>query len=1010
MAVRFSSIVDAQSGIRALHINTSRINLNYGWALSSSGSGTKLTYAELGTAACVLRPNTNFSGIVVSGIDTLYTDNVETRKFVAERATIVGTLAADTLKANTLDVSNLDFSDTTLDVSNISVSGSAEIDTLSAVQVLAEQGAMEQLTVSATLDANRAVLSELTVLQTLHAGTIKARELAVDEELSANTITASFLNVDGWIDAKSLTVNGVPIMGGGSSGDDSGDDISTDLAVDSVTATKYVEVLGTTADKGIVLDTEDGLQLGTGASLTIRNLYDASVDPYVTIDVAGVKAATIHGNTVKGALIQGTTIQGQTVTGTTINATNLTAESMSSETLQAVTLTVDDTITSQELDTSILVADQLSANFLNIANSLQVQPSSDESPSFSITTDNANQAALSLTGSAVIDGSLSVTSLKVNGVDITDNGGEIELPPTIQVSEVQALSEGAAVSIPQMQGNELRLNGELDGPSPTGYLPLGLHIRLSRSVAGAAADIIKTTVTVLSAETEFREPVLFRPELGETQIKSLDSANFEQCTVVNTGLYYAPTIDAKASGVLLSPKELAYSERAWVETRPALVNSTSDERAIITLGADRALSLAEELSEIAETVNGYGLEFLRVDSAAFTLTSESITTRAAFQLPFNSDHLGTISVQNADGSITYPTPASTELLYAAEVKTNVSPSQFDVEATATLATYETITTADLTYYIDNTKARFQLDVSPAAYASNLNYVAETKPADDIRSGVYVRPNNVIIQAPFDQTTNASYVAPANPEQMGVGLYGRNIVLDAESAIKLEAATSVVGALYVSDLVKANTASVVGSLSAKSLYVNGVQITGSTGGNDAEFTTVTTGTVRSDSSLNLAAPSNLTINSTAAGISLMAGATDQLYCKARIAIGASNNIVLDHVEGEKVIIDERNRSTGAITPHGGTLQLGTLIAGAGETTVIDSSQFDPSGTSGGLKNNKIIIGSSSARIISCIEWNAGDGDLLSYLQSNEGLKTCVPMHFLFQIFQLKPELQASTTTT
>lgn len=1025
------------------------------WLLYAAANSTKLLYDSAVVASFELSGsyvNLNLSGCVYS--TWTHTDMARAGELTVDGVLTATTINAKTLNVDTLDVSKLDFSDATLSVASITVTGTAEINTLSAIQVLAEQGDIQQLTVDDTLTANNAAMSELTVTHTLVVRTLEARN-----EVNAPLLSADRAEFD------TLYVNGKAITGSSSGGGSGGGEVTVPmhLTVHTVTANETISIPGTQAVNGdIELATDMGIRVGTAGAIEIA---DEGSDAIVRINNSGIHATNVvaHSMSVSTVSVNSLTSDSSVTTRnltvgnsgiidgslqvtelnvsssvnaadaaiTTATITDLASNTAEVNTLSAVSVLAEsikvDSIQITEAaivagtvqGTNITASGSITAPLID-ADAIQVDniTTTNNITSSRITTDVVTTDAIRTTGNARVGGAMSVigrldtASLYVNGVEITTNGGESELPSTIQVSEVQALSEGAAVSIPQMQGNELRLNGKLDGPSPTGYLPLGLHIRLRRSVGDTAVDIIKTTVTVLSAETEFREPVLFRPELGETQIKSLDSANFEQCTVANTGLYYAPTIDAKASGVLLSPKELAYSERAWVETRPALVNSTSVERAIITLGADRALSLAEGLSEIAETVNGYGSTFLRVDSAAFTLTSESITTRAAFQLPFNSTLLGTISVQNADGSITNPPPASTELLYAAEVKTNVSPSQFDVEATATLATYETITTADLTNYIDNTKARLQLDVSPAAYSSVLSPVE-----DNPGSGIYVKPNNVIIQAPSTQGTGASYVVPVNPEQMGVGLYGHNIVLDAESAIKLEAATSVVGGdLTVSGLVKANTASVVGSLSAKSLYMNGTEIiSGSTGGSDARFTSVTTPTVSSASSLNLMAPGDLTLNGTAGGISLIAGSTNLSYCEARIAIGVGSDVtgklILDHNEGAKVTIDKHNASTGAgYISGGGTLQLGTLIAGAGETTVIDSSQFNPSGTSGGLKNNKIIIGSSSARIISCMEWNAGDGELLSYLQSNEGRKTCVPMHLLFQIFQLKPELQASTTTT
>lgn len=814
----------------------------YAWQLYSTTTKTSLVNDNHGIHFALENGNINMrtSGIVYSSGIHATNAKIIDRLMVNGDASIDGTLYAESLHVSSLAIVSASSGTATFKADNAVIKNKLTANTLD----VTENAKVSYATFTEVLDAHAAVVSEMTVLQTLDADrimasemtvmqTLTAKTLDVSDTISANIITASFLNVAGSIDAGSLTVDGVPIMSGGSSEGD----IPTALTVASVKATKYVEVSGTGAYNGIRLDAESGLQLGMDASITISNPYDAPEDSYVKINVSGVRAQTIHGDTVKGALIQ----------GTTINATDLTAASMLATTLQTDTLQVDDEITSQKLDASILVADQLSANFLNVVNSLQSQPALDGDSAFSIIIGDTNQAALSLKGSAVIDGSLSVTSLKVNGVDITDNGGESELTSTIMVSEVQALSPGAAVSIPQMQGNALRLHGNMEGLSPSEYVPLGLHVRLRREQDVFPIDASSITViTALLAGTEFREPVLFRPENGKTLIKSLDHAGFEQYSVVNTGLNCAPTIAEKANGVIIQPGMIGYSERAWVETRPALINSTLDERAAITLGADRALT--QQYNDTVATANGYGASFLNIDSAAFTLTSESITTRAACRLPLDSSQISALYIQNATGTPTTPTDY-TPLLYAAEVKTNVSPSLFNVEATATLATYGTITSqsSNFTNYINNTKAEIQLDVSPDAYTREMSYIT-----DNPGSGIYVRPNNVIIQAPFKQSSiNVAYDIPAPLNSMGVGLYGRNIVLRAESSIKLNAATSVIGTLHVSGLTKANavsvvtslsanylhvsgsaivdTLSVVGTLHAKSLYVDGVKITGTSGG-------------------------------------------------------------------------------------------------------------------------------------------------------------------------------------
>lgn len=637
------------------------------WLLYAAADSTKLLYDSAVAASFELSEGSSEQfNLRVSGL--VYGTGVHASFVKAERATIVGTLEADTLKANTLDVSNLDFSDTTLNVSSITVTGTAEINTLSSIQVLAEQGVIEQIAVTDTLDANRAVLSELTVLQTLHAGTINARTLTGIENLSANTITASFLDA-GWIDAKSLTVNGVPIMGGGSSGGEGDSSGSMNLTINSLSATQYIEVAGSSADNNIRLSASSGLQLNTGASLAIRNLYDANVDPYVTIDTTGIKAPTIHGQTVKGGTISGGTVRGSTLHGASVQAVTAELESLTADVVQAISVRTDSwslegnqytcsltysggltipfvscDITNPaqpvmylpaQVSATEVSAETFDATDMTLQHSLSIFGASGASI-FKLEKSAEEQASLSLTGNATIDGALSVESLTVNGVDITNNGsGSVEIPATIQVSVVEALNSNEAVTIPKLDSDSVTIDGTVD-ISATGRVNLN-NAKFMADATGVSM-LTATVADVLSVGNPGEdvtgelwlngrkltgyEGVL---QLDELSVITSLHANIANIATANVGTLTVENLESSSSSGNIKIGALTVTSSGATIAGAFTANSINVPTGVLTA---RSVQLSGNLdaSSVSITNDLTIGRTLRVGTAGLIISNDSIST------------------------------------------------------------------------------------------------------------------------------------------------------------------------------------------------------------------------------------------------------------------------------------------------------------------------------------------------------------------------------------------------
>jgi hypothetical protein len=701
-------------------------------------------------------------------------------------ATIVGTLSTESLQVSSLDISNVSFANTTFTAKNAAIANNLTAKTLA----ITDSATATSATFMGTLEANSAVVTELTVLQEATVNTVSVVSLLHSPLIKARRAEFSELYLKG----KEIT--------GSSTGGGGDVTIPTDLSVETLTANNSISIPGTQfANGSIAIETDAGIRVGTAGAITIA---DETSAPIVRIDNTGIvtsadvqadnisadtfstgtlqvtgsgqvgdllKVAELNVSsslTAHSAYIAGLGASDLTVTYITVNglsASSVTVASGASVvgtlhagTLSGRTVRATGSVEANRIETdhveaeSVLATSSMQTSTLSSVIVLSASATTPRLRTDHITTTN-DADVISINSHVSVVGSLSSKSLFVNGIEITDNGGDIEIPATIRVSAVTPLQANAAVVVPRIRSSQMQVlyAGDL---SPTAVDTLGSDVSL-----------------ILQAETATKLKTL-KEHVGWNHYLKVGT-NFTGSHQLSAQTLTQACTSTTSTVIRILDLEAGHSSPSQIIVNRAITQHSSDK--VDSSVPDSNITLAAETWTVDYTSfeNTTGQQILAVEptlllkSAALATTTDGITAQAYGAL----SRMMPLSLLSGE-----VVPNEYPVASRASTISELTPSGFKLKASSRLLRYadwaaasnDNVTTAAASWTTD-------IDLSGEACSRAYDLNILSAPSSYSNPGLYVTPTFVKLQAlynPFN-VPSLNTVPLAN---VGLYLAGYNVTL------------------------------------------------------------------------------------------------------------------------------------------------------------------------------------------------------------------------------------------
>ena len=260
----------------------------------------------------------------------------------------------------------------------------------------------------------------------------------------------------------------------------------------------------------------------TATYITANDLLvsSAKVDDHMSI-VGVLSVGSVDTKHVNASSVSVThSIQTNTLSSTSVRSTNATISQLTTD---YITTSIDADVIN--INGNVSVVGSLSSTSVLSDNATIYELRADRI--------NANNAAdaINIDGNVSVVGSLSSTSLFVNGVEITENGGDIEIPATIKVSAVAPLQDNAPVFVPRIQSSQMQVMYVAVGDS----MEVEGSIDVAESIHVEGSLYINNVLCVEDVASNIK-----RLEVGSTDINMATNVYyFKNSAAGNSNLIYS---------------------------------------------------------------------------------------------------------------------------------------------------------------------------------------------------------------------------------------------------------------------------------------------------------------------------------------------------------------------------------------------------------------------------------------------------------------------------------------